>query len=69
MRRPSLAILTPLELLAQAPARSGVISRLTLPLDIAPALCGLVKNVVGRLNETGRFEFAQEIARGDEAQR
>src|SRR6202030_2444194 len=65
---PLLTILTLLKLLAQSLTRNRVGACLALSLDIAPALCGPVKNVVGRLNETGRFEFTQEIARGDEAQ-
>jgi len=59
---PSLPILTPLTLVAQSPARGGVVAWLTLPLDIAPAVCCLVENAVGRLNETGRGGAAFHVA-------
>ncbi len=67
--RPLLAILAFPKLPAQAQTCRGVGvgASLTLPLHIAPALCGSIKNVVGRLNEASRFKFAQEIAGGDEA--
>src|SRR5215467_3596917 len=61
-----LAIVAFLKLLTQAHARGCVGAGLALSLNIAPTLRGPVETIVCRLDEAGRFQFAQEIARGDE---
>lgn len=55
------------ELFAQAFARGGIIACRTLPRNIAALGGGLVENVVGRLNQSRAFKFAQKIAGADQA--
>ncbi len=43
-----------------------VAARLALTLDVATSLGGLIQNLIGRLDESGCFEFAQKVPGADQ---